>query len=60
MQNEEIKADEVEMEFSDKDFADANYASNLNVNDRIKPVINKFDNNWVPGGKYASVSLKEV
>ena len=48
------------MEFSDKDFANANYASNLNVNDRIKPVINKFDNNWVPGGKYASVSLTEV
>ena len=55
MQNEEIKADEVEMEFSDNgDYTDVNYASNLNVNERVKPVINKFDNKWVPGGKYAS------
>ena len=51
--NEEIKEDEVEMEFDDKD-------PNLNMNERIKPVINKFDDNWVPGGKYASVSLDEV
>ena len=41
------------MEFSD-------HEANLNVNDRIKPVIHKFDNNWVPGGKYAGVSLEEV